>query len=188
MLAKRSPPRCCPAWSPARSARPPPRWGCPRGTSDGLAGAGRFLGGPLADDAVRHDGTRQYPSVTTPPDVIPYVVPVWEFASWGALGAAANIGVVFLEASRRVKAWPWDRPKGPGGGVYAASVLIQLGIATVTTAALATAAIVTNAFVAFGIGAAAPSVVKKVARYAEGLIPSNDDEQVRCDREDDNGA
>jgi len=120
--------------------------------------------------------------------VTPYLVRVWQFALWGAVGAAANIGVVFLEASRRVKSWPWERPKGPGGGVYAASIFIQLGIATATTSALATAAIVTNAFVAFGIGAAAPSVVKKVARYAEALIPSNDhDEQVTHDRKDDDG-
>lgn len=114
---------------------------------------------------------------------------VWQFALWGAVGAAANIGVVFLEASRRVKTWPWERPKGPGGGVFTASVLIHLGIATATTAALTTAAIVTNAFVAFGIGAAAPSVVKKVAKYAETLIPSDDDnEQVGSDGEDDDGS
>jgi hypothetical protein len=126
-------------------------------------------------------------------------VPVWQYALWGAVGAAANIGVVFLEASRRVKGWPWERPKGPGGGVYAASVVIHIGIATATTAALAAAAIVTNAFVAFGIGATAPSVVKKVARYAETLIPSSDDNEhlrgdekdkkhVRGDGEDDDGS
>ena len=78
----------------------------------------------------------------------PYVVAMWQYALWGLVGAAANVGVVFLEASRRVKGWPWERPKGPGGGVYAVSILIQMGIATATTAALAAAAIVTNAFVA----------------------------------------
>lgn len=97
---------------------------------------------------------------------------MWQYALWGLAGAAANTGVVFLEASRRVKGWPWVRPRGPGGGVYAATVVINLGIAAVATAALATTTIVGSGFVAFGLGAAAPVVVKKMAAYAETLIPS----------------
>jgi hypothetical protein len=102
---------------------------------------------------------------------------MWQYALWGLVGAAANVGVVFLEASRRVKGWPWVRPKGPGGGVYAVSITIQLGIATATTAALATTPIIVSGFIAFGIGAAAPVVVKKVARYAETLIPTTEDDE-----------
>ena len=102
---------------------------------------------------------------------------VWQYALWGLVGAAANRAVLFLEASQRVKGWPWTRPKGPGGGVYAVSVIIHLGIAAATGAALATTAIITNGFIAFGIGAAAPIVVKKVAGYVETLIPAGDDEQ-----------
>jgi hypothetical protein len=103
---------------------------------------------------------------------------VWQYALWGLVGAAANRAVLVLEAAQRVKGWPWGQPQGPGGGVYVVSVVIHLGIAAATTAALATTAIVTNGFVAFGIGAAAPVVVKKVAGYAETLVPSRgDDEQ-----------
>ncbi|MFI9386370.1 hypothetical protein [Kutzneria sp. NPDC052558] len=99
---------------------------------------------------------------------------MWQYALWGLVGAASNIGVVFLEASRRVKGWPWARPKGPGGGVYAASIIIQLSIASATTAAVSTTGIVANDFIAFGMGAAAPVVVKKVAKYVETLLPADD--------------
>ena len=106
----------------------------------------------------------------------PETLALWAYGLWGLTGAAANRGVVFLEAVQRVKGWPWARPKGPGGGVYIVSVILHLGIASVTTAALAAGSIITNGFIAFGIGAAAPIVVKKVARYAETLLPSAADE------------
>ncbi|ONI89350.1 hypothetical protein ALI144C_05260 [Actinosynnema sp. ALI-1.44] len=98
------------------------------------------------------------------------------YALWGALGAAANLGVIFLEASRRVKGWPWVRPHGPGGGVYAVMIAVNLAIAAVTTAAVATTHIVNSGLVAFGLGATAPIVVKKVARYAESLLPGDDED------------
>ncbi|UMP06670.1 hypothetical protein [Amycolatopsis sp. EV170708-02-1] len=99
---------------------------------------------------------------------------VWQYALWGLIGAATNRAVLFLEACHRVKGWPWARPRGPGGGVYGVSIVLHLGIATATAAALATTEIVANGFVAFGIGAAAPVVVKKVARYAEAIIPDGE--------------
>ncbi|WP_148089023.1 hypothetical protein [Saccharothrix texasensis] len=95
---------------------------------------------------------------------------MWQYAMWGLVGAAANRAILFIEATQRVKAWPWTRPKGPGGGIYAVATLLHLAIATATTAALATTAIVASDFVAFGIGAAAPVVVKKIAGYAESLV------------------
>jgi hypothetical protein len=104
---------------------------------------------------------------------------MWQYALWGLAGAAANIGVVFLEASRRVKGWPWARPSGPGGGVYAASILINLGIACSATAAVATSGVVVNGMIAFGIGATGPIVVKKVAGYVESLLPERGDDQPR---------
>lgn len=103
---------------------------------------------------------------------------MWQYALWGLVGAAANVGVVFLEATRRVKGWPWARPKGPGGGVYAASIVVHLAIAAATTAAMATSMIITSGFIAFGIGAAAPVVVKKLARYAETLLPRDAEPQL----------
>src|SRR5882757_9076320 len=107
---------------------------------------------------------------------------MWQDALWGLIGAASNIGVVFLEASRRVKGWPWACPKGPGGDVYAVMIIIQLGIASATTAAVSTTGIVANPFIAFGMGAAAPVVVKKVAKYVESLLPHNDgDGESRLD-------
>jgi hypothetical protein len=112
-------------------------------------------------------------------------------ALWGVLGAAANVGIVFIEACRRVKGWPWCRPNGPGGGVYAASVLINLAIASVTTAAIATANIASSGLVSFGIGATAPVVVKKVARYAQSLLSTIDSPDRRGDdqqAQEDNSA
>ncbi len=104
---------------------------------------------------------------------------MWQYALWGLIGAAANRAVLLLEATQRVKGWPWARPQGPGGGVYTMSIIVHLGIAAATTAALATTAIITNGFIAFGIGAAAPVVVKKIAGYAETLIPArNEDQQL----------
>lgn len=101
----------------------------------------------------------------------------WVLTLWGVLGAAANLGVVFLEASRRVKGWPWARPQGPGGGVYAVSVVVQLGIAGATTAAVSTTGIAESGFIAFGMGAAAPVVIKKLARYVQSLVPAFQEEQ-----------
>jgi hypothetical protein len=92
----------------------------------------------------------------------------------GLVGAAVNRALVFLEASHRAKGWPWVQPEGPGGGVFAVSIVLHLGIATATTAALATTAIITNGFIAFGTGAAAPVVVKKVASLAMTLAPSGE--------------
>lgn len=100
---------------------------------------------------------------------------MWQYALWGLVGAAANRAVLFLEAAQRVKGWPWARPRGPGGGVFLVATLVHLGIATATTAALATTTIIVNGFIAFGVGAAAPVVVKKVAGYAESLITMDGD-------------
>ncbi|WP_410659523.1 hypothetical protein [Amycolatopsis sp. lyj-112] len=102
---------------------------------------------------------------------------MWLYAVWGLVGAAANRGVVFLEAAQRVKGWPWKRPSGPGGGVYTVSLVLHLGIAAAVGAALTTAGIVTNGLVAFGVGAAAPTVVKKISRYGQGLVPSSEQGQ-----------
>jgi hypothetical protein len=106
---------------------------------------------------------------------------VWQYALWGLIGASANIGVVFLEASQRVKGWPWASPKGPGGGVYAVSVLVNLGISAGATAALSSTGMVVNDMVAFGIGASGPIVVKKVARYVESLLPDDSPQIGRGD-------
>ncbi|GAB3158780.1 hypothetical protein GCM10027258_70760 [Amycolatopsis stemonae] len=96
---------------------------------------------------------------------------MWQYALWGLIGAAANRALLLLEASERAKKWPWTPPDGPGGGLYATSVGLHLGIATAATAALATTTIISNGFVAFGFGAGAPVVVKKACRYAIRLLP-----------------
>ena len=97
---------------------------------------------------------------------------MWLDALWGLLGSATNCGVVFLEASRRVKGWPWTEPNGPGGGVYITSIGIQLFVGTATTTAVSTTPIVSSGLIAFGIGISAPTVVKKVALYVETLLPA----------------
>ncbi|MBF6331940.1 hypothetical protein [Nocardia transvalensis] len=102
----------------------------------------------------------------------------WLYTLWGFLGACANCGVVYLEASRRVKGWPWQEPNGPGGDVYAVSILVHLGIATATTAALTTTPIISSGLIAFGVGAAAPIIVKKVSAYVQTLLPGEDDPKL----------
>jgi hypothetical protein len=103
-----------------------------------------------------------------------YLPLMWQYALWALVGAMANICVVFVEAARRVKGWPWAMPKGPGGGVYAASVLANLIIAASAGAAVSTTGAIGNGMVAFGIGAAGPIVVKKISRYVESSLPDSD--------------
>jgi hypothetical protein len=106
---------------------------------------------------------------------------VWQYALWGLTGAAANRGLVFIEACARVKkGWPWAEPHGPGGGVYGASVAVHLFLGTVTAAALSTSGVVNNGFAAFGAGVAAVMVVKKAGSYG-AAVPSKDDDGDRQD-------
>ncbi|MGK8489659.1 hypothetical protein [Nocardia asiatica] len=105
---------------------------------------------------------------------------MWLYAVWGCVGAAVNCGVVFVEATRRVKGWPWVWPQGPGGGPYAASVLVQLGVGAATASVvLDSGVIAANALVAFGIGTATPVVVKKVSRYVQSLLPGEEDQNSK---------
>jgi hypothetical protein len=96
---------------------------------------------------------------------------MWHDALWGIAGAAANIGVVFIQASQRVKGWPWTRPYGPGGDVYAVAQLVHLGVAALTVAALANAGLVPNVAVAFLIGATAPEVLKRLTQTMQSWLP-----------------
>lgn len=112
---------------------------------------------------------------------------MWLNALWGLVGAATNCGVVFLEASRQAKGWPWVEPNGPGGAAYVVSIIIQLFIGTATTAAVATTQIVSSGLIAFGIGISAPIVVKKVAAYVETLLPSSASDRQEQSRGDENG-
>ncbi|WP_067474262.1 hypothetical protein [Nocardia amamiensis] len=93
---------------------------------------------------------------------------MWQYALWGIAGAAANCGIAYLEVSTRVKGWPWRRSNGgPGGGVYLSWVMINLGVAGVTTWAIAYGDIINTNAAAFGAGVAAPALVKKLAAYSE---------------------
>ncbi|MFF0493878.1 hypothetical protein ACFYTQ_33070 [Nocardia sp. NPDC004068] len=104
---------------------------------------------------------------------------MWLYAVWGCVGAAVNCGVVFLEATKRVKGWPWPRPKGPGAGPYAVSVLVQWGIGAATAAAVLDSGLIVTTVaangLAFGIGTATPVVVKKISQYVETLVPGQDE-------------
>ena len=104
---------------------------------------------------------------------------MWQYALWGLIGAASNRALLILEVSERVKKWPWTPPDGPGGGIYAASIALHLGIATASTAALATTAIISNGLTAFGFGVGAPVVVKKASQYAIRLLPPEPPEPAR---------
>lgn len=97
---------------------------------------------------------------------------MWLYAVWGCIGAAVNCGLVFVEATTRVKGWPWVRPHGPGGGPYAAALLTQLGVGAATAAAVVGSGVISsNVLVAFGIGTATPVVVKKLSTYVQSVLP-----------------
>lgn len=100
---------------------------------------------------------------------------MWLYAVWGCVGAAVNCGVIFVEASNRVKGWPWIAPAGPGGGVYAASVVVQLAAGAATSAAVIGSGLIgTNVLVAFGIGSGTPVVLKKLSTYVRSLLPGEE--------------
>ncbi|WP_063016343.1 hypothetical protein [Nocardia nova] len=125
---------------------------------------------------------------TTDPALAAYRWGMWLYAVWGCIGAAVNCGVVFLEASKRVKGWPWVAPRGPGGGPYAASIVVQLGIGAATAAGvlgsgLIAANVAANGL-AFGIGTATPVVVKKIGQYVESLVPGEKDPEDGHEGED----
>ncbi|MGY6658694.1 hypothetical protein ACXIZN_41700 [Amycolatopsis sp. TRM77291] len=54
------------------------------------------------------------------------------------------------------------------------SIGIHLFVGTATTTAVATTPLVSSGLIAFGIGVSAPTVVKKVAAYAESLLPPSE--------------
>ncbi|MFD3427686.1 hypothetical protein [Nocardia fluminea] len=99
---------------------------------------------------------------------------MWQYALWGIAGAVANCGIAYLENSVRVKGWPWLKDNGgPGGGVYLSWVAVNVGVAGLTTWAIAYGDIISTNAAAFGAGVAAPALVKKLAAYGESL-PQND--------------
>jgi hypothetical protein len=100
-----------------------------------------------------------------------YVALMWQFALWGLAGAAINRALIYLEASQRVKGWPWRRPDGPGGGVFLVSQILHCCIGAVVTAAVAQSGLVSSPLLALGMGAAAPAVVKKISRYSLNALP-----------------
>jgi hypothetical protein len=103
---------------------------------------------------------------------------MWECALWGLIGAATMRAIVFIEASLRVKSWPWLPPAGPGAALFTVTTVLHLGIAAAVTAALSDTPYVPNAAIAFGFGAAAPVVVRKVARIAQSLLPPEQPDEV----------
>ncbi|GAA5100078.1 hypothetical protein [Nocardia iowensis] len=103
---------------------------------------------------------------------------MWLYAVWGCIGAAVNCGVVFVEASTRVKGWPWGQPEGPGGGVYAAAVVVQICTGAATSAAVLSSGLITpNILIAFGIGTGTPVVLKKLSFYVQSLLPGDEEPQ-----------
>lgn len=103
----------------------------------------------------------------------------WQYALWGLMGAAANRGVVFLEAVQRIKGCPWRPPHGAGMGLYATTLGVHLFLGAVAAGALANAGIVDNSFVAFGAGVGAVLVIKKASSYALAAVPSDLEDGTR---------
>ena len=100
----------------------------------------------------------------------------WHMGLLGLAGGAANRAVVFLEALSRIHAkkakqkWPWEKPLGPGTAPYFVSIAIHL------TLAFGTTAVVTQSYdkldssiVAFCLGAAAVTVVKKCVQLGDTI-------------------
>ncbi|WP_181724207.1 hypothetical protein [Nocardia gipuzkoensis] len=99
---------------------------------------------------------------------------MWLYAVWGFVGASVNCGIVFAEAVRRVKGWPWTFPHGPGGAPYAAAVVTDLAGGAATSAALSSSDMMTpNILLAFLIGAATPAVLKKLGAWLLSILPDS---------------
>jgi hypothetical protein len=103
----------------------------------------------------------------------------WQYALWGLAGASINRALIYLEASQRVKGWPWRYPHGPGGGAYFLSVVLHCGIGGSVTAAAAQSGVISNALLALGMGASAPAVVKKLSQYTLAILPQSVDDEKR---------
>jgi hypothetical protein len=111
-------------------------------------------------------------------------VMLWELALWGLGGGAVNRALIYLEAAQRVKRAPWRRPDGPGGGLYITAQILHCAIAAVVTGAVAQAGYVPNAVVALAIGAAAPTVVKKLSGYTLAVLPRTSDDESQDEPDD----
>ena len=96
----------------------------------------------------------------------------WQYALWGLAGAAANRGVVYLQAAERVKGKgpAWRVPYGPGGGLYLLSVMLHCVVGVIVTGAIAESGWIRNAAIAVGIGAAAPVALKRVSAVALAVV------------------
>jgi hypothetical protein len=91
---------------------------------------------------------------------------MWQFALWGLAGAASNRAIIFIEASSRVKGRPWRYPEGPGGVVYAISVLLHCCIGAIVTFAAAESGYIRNSLLALGLGASATVAMKTISRMS----------------------
>jgi hypothetical protein len=104
----------------------------------------------------------------------------WGYALWGLAGAAAARAVGCAEAIPRVKGPPWRWPAGPGGGMYALSVVLHCFVGmSVTGAAAAQSEQFRHALIALGLGSAASLALKALSGYTLALLPRQPDEEGR---------
>jgi hypothetical protein len=109
----------------------------------------------------------------------PYGPAMWHYALWGLAGAATNQALAYIEASRKVKGWPWKYPYGPGGGAYLVAVLLQCGVGAIVTWVAAQSGAIHNVLFAFGLGVAAPVAVNKISQYTLAILPRSADDERR---------
>ncbi|WP_306358774.1 MULTISPECIES: hypothetical protein [unclassified Nocardia] len=95
----------------------------------------------------------------------------WQYALWGAGGAAAYSGVVFAQNAERTKGLPWLTANGgPGGQVYLTVVVIRLATGALIAGGVAAAGLVCNPVAALGAGAAAPFLMGKFTAFAQRTL------------------
>jgi hypothetical protein len=104
---------------------------------------------------------------------------MWAFASWGLIGAATVRAIVLVEAIERVRGRPWRIGLGgPGGGMFLLAQVLHCGIGVGVAAAVGSALPSSAgpvALIGFGLGAAAPTTVKKLSGYSLALVPGKDE-------------
>jgi hypothetical protein len=91
---------------------------------------------------------------------------MWQYAVWGAVGAAVNRALIFMEANRRAKGPAWRYPDGPGGGFFLLASALHCAIGVGITLAAAPSGIIATPLLALGLGAVAPAAMAKIGRYA----------------------
>ncbi|MGH3873778.1 MAG: hypothetical protein ACRDSR_20130 [Pseudonocardiaceae bacterium] len=97
----------------------------------------------------------------------------WEYALWGALGGLVVEATQFYWVIRRCKVWPWEVKGEPALPVYAASVVIRVGLGIAVASVMGKAGAISDVLGIFGAGVSAPLIIEQILKQRQ--VPRSDD-------------